>query len=106
MKNSDVIPVTRMAKAAETATRFLKVLANQDRLLLMCRLSEGECHVSQLEEELDIHQPTLSQQLGVLREEGMVRTRREGKFVFYALASPQSLAVMKVLQQQFCKTSH
>lgn len=106
MRASNVIQVNRMAESAEVATRFLKVLANQDRLLLMCRLSEGQCHVSQLEDELDIHQPTLSQQLGVLREEGLVTTRRDGKYVFYTLASPESLAVMKVLQQQFCKIAN
>jgi DNA-binding transcriptional ArsR family regulator len=105
MKNIPVIEVSRMAQSAEVATRFLKVLANPDRLLLMCRLSEGECHVTQLEEDLDIHQPTLSQQLGVLREEGLVATRRDGKHIFYSLTSPESLAVMHVLQQQFCKTS-
>jgi DNA-binding transcriptional ArsR family regulator len=104
MKSNHVIEVQRMAQSAEVATRFLKVLANPDRLMLMCRLSEGECNVGQLEEDLDIHQPTLSQQLGVLREEGLVSTRRDGKHIFYTLASPESLAVMHVLQQQFCKT--
>jgi DNA-binding transcriptional ArsR family regulator len=58
--------------------------------------------VGELEAQLGIRQPTLSQQLGVLRESGLVATRREGKNIFYSVASPQALAVMSVLYQQFC----
>ncbi|WP_341675012.1 metalloregulator ArsR/SmtB family transcription factor [Niveibacterium sp. SC-1] len=91
-----------MQASAEQACALLKVLANSDRLLLMCQLSLGERCVSELEEALDIRQPTLSQQLGVLREAGLVVTRREGKNIFYSVASPQALAVIDVLYQQFC----
>ncbi len=91
-----------MEAAAVDACALLKVLANPDRLLLMCQLSQGELSVGELEEELGIRQPTLSQQLGVLRENGLVTTRRESKNIFYAVASPQALAVMGVLYEQFC----
>jgi DNA-binding transcriptional ArsR family regulator len=68
----------------------------------MCQLSQGELAVGELEEQLGIRQPTLSQQLGVLRENGLVATRRDGKNIFYSVASPEALAVMAVLYEQFC----
>ena len=91
-----------LGRSAEQACRLMKVLSNPHRLLLLCQLSQGEKRVGELEELVGITQPTLSQQLGVLREEGLVNTRREGKSIYYAIASPQALAVMKVLVEQFC----
>ncbi len=92
-----------MRLAATKAGGMLKALANPDRLLLLCQLSHGEHCVSELEEVLGIQQPTLSQQLGVLREERLVITRREGKKIFYSIASKEALAVMQVIYQQFCE---
>lgn len=80
----------------------LKVLANADRLLLLCQLSQGEMCVSDLEEALRIRQPTLSQQLGVLRVEGVVDTRREGKHIYYRIADPKLLRVLELLYQLYC----
>ena len=91
-----------MQDGAANACALLKVLANHDRLMLMCQLSQGEMSVGELEEQLGIRQPTLSQQLGVLRENELVATRREGKNIFYSVTSPQALAVMAVLYEQFC----
>lgn len=96
------IDLESMQVAAAQACALLKVLANPDRLLLMCLLSQGELSVGALEAQLGIRQPTLSQQLTVLRENDLVTTRREGKSIFYRVASPQALAVMAVLYQQFC----
>jgi DNA-binding transcriptional ArsR family regulator len=95
-----------LQSAAEDACALLKVLANPDRLLLMCQLSQGEMSVGELEARLGIHQPTLSQQLAVLRESGLVSTRREGKSIIYAVASGQALAVMGVLYEQFCANTN
>ena len=100
--NSATFSVDDMQAAAGEACRLLKVLSNPDRLLILCRLAEGEMSVGQLEESLGIRQPTLSQQLTVLREEALVATRREGKHIHYRIDSPQALAVMQVLHQQFC----
>jgi DNA-binding transcriptional ArsR family regulator len=72
--------------------------------MLLCQLSQGEKRVGELEEILGIVQPTLSQQLTVLRDEELVTTRREGKNIYYQIASPQALAVMNVLFQQFCES--
>jgi DNA-binding transcriptional ArsR family regulator len=88
--------------AAGKAVSALKVLANEDRLLLMCQLSLGEACVGDLEEALGIRQPTLSQQLGVLRNEGAVDTRREGKQIFYRVADPATLEILKVLYKLYC----
>jgi DNA-binding transcriptional ArsR family regulator len=96
------LPLEAMKAAAHSACALMKALANPDRLMLMCQLTVGELRVGELEERLGIQQPTLSQQLGVLREEGLVSTRREGKAIYYRIASEQALAVMQVLYQQFC----
>ncbi|MFW5432371.1 MAG: metalloregulator ArsR/SmtB family transcription factor [Methylophilaceae bacterium] len=80
----------------------MKVMANADRLMLLCQLSQGEKSVGELEGILDIRQPTLSQQLTVLRESELVSTRRVGKNIFYSISSQSALAVMQVLSQQIC----
>jgi ArsR family transcriptional regulator len=97
-----VIDPAALRMAADGASRLLKALSNPDRLLLMCHLAEGEHCVGELEAASGISQPTLSQQLGVLREQGLVATRREGKNIYYSIDSPQALAVMEVLHAQFC----
>jgi DNA-binding transcriptional ArsR family regulator len=91
-----------MRKAAGHAVGALKILANEDRLLLLCQLSQGEMYVSDLEEALDIRQPTLSQQLGVLRAEGVVSTRRDGKRIYYSVADPDLMQVLEVLYRIYC----
>lgn len=88
--------------AAESACALMKVLSNRDRLLLLCELAQGEKNVGELQAALGIVQPTLSQQLAVLRDEELVGTRREGKNIYYRLESAQVLAVMQVLYEQFC----
>lgn len=97
------LDLEKMRTSASQACRLMKVLALPDRLMLLCQLSQGEKRVGELEEILGIVQPTLSQQLTVLREEGLVTTRREGKNIYYQIASPQALAVMNVLFEQFCR---
>jgi len=92
-----------MQQAAAKAGGLLKVLANSDRLLLLCQMSQGEYCVSELEEMTGIKQPTLSQQLSVLREEKMVSTRREGKQIFYRIASVEALQVMNLLYELYCQ---
>lgn len=97
-----VIDPDRLRRAAGQAVSALKLLANEDRLLLLCQLSQGERCVSELEAQLGIHQPTLSQQLGVLRSEGVVGTRREGKNIFYSVADPALLEILAVLYRLYC----
>ena len=91
-----------LRQSANDACRLMKTLSNPDRLLLLCQLSQGELNVGALESLVGIAQPTLSQQLSVLRDEGLVSTRREGKNIYYCINSPQAMAVMGVLYSQFC----
>lgn len=88
--------------SADKASSLMKSMANADRLMLLCQLSQGERSVGELENILDIRQPTLSQQLTVLREAALVSTRREGKNIFYSISSSSALAIMRVLSQQIC----
>lgn len=97
------LELSQMRVAAGHACNLMKVLANPDRLMILCQLSQGELRVGELEARLSIVQPTLSQQLTVLREQQLVSTRREGKHIFYSMSSPQALAVIQTLYQQFCK---
>lgn len=95
----------KMQAAADQASSLLKVLSHPDRLLLMCQLSQGEYCVSELEQLLGLGQPSLSQQLGVLRQEQLVTTRRAGKQIYYQIASDDALAVLQVLYSRFCPTN-
>jgi DNA-binding transcriptional ArsR family regulator len=102
--DTSTLDLEKMKTSAAQACRLMKVLSNPDRLMLLCQLSQGEKRVGELEEILGIAQPTLSQQLTVLREEELVTTRRDGKHIYYQIASPQAMAVMRVLFDQFCST--
>lgn len=88
--------------SAGDATRFLKALANQNRLLILCHLIEGEKSVGELERAIGLRQPTLSQQLARLRSGGLVRTRRDSKSVYYSIADADVATVLTVLYGKFC----
>ncbi|MEK9672592.1 MAG: metalloregulator ArsR/SmtB family transcription factor [Rhodospirillaceae bacterium] len=87
---------------AKKASRFLKALANDNRLIMLCALAEGEKNVGELELILGIRQPTLSQQLARLREENLVDTRRDSKQIYYRLASDEAKKVIGLLYELFC----
>jgi len=93
----------RMADNAKRASDFLKALAHESRLLILCILAEGEKSVSELEEILSLRQPTVSQQLARLRGDGLVSTRRDGKAVYYSLASEEARAVIGAVYDVFCR---
>ena len=100
--SSPVLDTGQLRKAAAQAVGALKALANEDRLLLLCQLSQGERCVSELEQDLGIRQPTLSQQLGVLRNEGVITPRREGKNIYYRVAEPGTLEILALLYRLYC----
>ncbi len=91
-----------MLEGAAKAADFLKALANENRLLILCHLSEGEMSVSELETALDLRQPTLSQQLARLRNDNMVGTRRDGKTIYYHLASEEVGQLLELMYGLFC----
>ena len=101
-KATEKFDIGAMHLAAARACGLLKVLANPDRMTLLCQLTQGEHCVSDLEAVLGIGQPTLSQQLGVLRAEQLVATRREGKQIFYSIASAEAMAVLQLLYELYC----
>jgi DNA-binding transcriptional ArsR family regulator len=92
----------QLQAAASAAAGLLRGLANPERLMLLCALADGERCVSALAQATGIQQPTLSQQLGVLRDEGLVATRRDGKFIHYRVASAPAVDVLAVLYRHFC----
>lgn len=96
--------VNAMRSAAGDASQLLKSLSHPDRLMLLCQLTQGEYCVSELEELVGLAQPSLSQQLGILRKENLVNTRREGKQVYYSISSEDVLAILKLLYSRFCPT--
>ena len=91
-----------MMSSADKACKLMSVLSNRDRMMLLCEISQGEKCVSELEESLQIHQPTLSQQLTVLRTEGLVKTRREGKLIYYSSVSQIAQSIMGLLYEHYC----
>lgn len=106
MMNNDLLPDIAVVRAsASQACALLKTLANEDRLLILCQLSQGARNVGELETLLNIRQPTLSQQLTVLREEGLVATERKGKYVYYSLSSTEAMRVIQTLYELYCGNS-
>jgi DNA-binding transcriptional ArsR family regulator len=103
MPDLPTLDPVEMRAAARNVTALLRGIANEDRLLLLCEMTHGELSVGELEARLGISQPTLSQQLGVLRGEGLVATRREGKRIFYRIADQNVLQVLETLYRLYCK---
>lgn len=103
MKTHSELPdIATIRASANEACTMLKILANEDRLLILCQLSEGSKNVGELEALLKIRQPTLSQQLTVLREEQLVKTERRGKYIFYSLESVKAAKIMETLFELYC----
>ena len=96
------IDISQLRQKAGAACSTLRLLANEDRLMLLCQISQGEKNVSTLESLTGIRQPTLSQQLGVLRTEGVVSTRREGKQIFYSLSDSHIEDLLQTLYNLYC----
>ena len=99
-QNSDS-RVTR--EKAEAASAFMKSLANPNRLMIACALLDGERSVGDLETDLGLRQPSLSQQLAELRESGVVEARREAKQVFYRISDQRAVALLATLHQIFLR---
>ncbi|MCC5857902.1 MAG: helix-turn-helix transcriptional regulator [Ectothiorhodospiraceae bacterium] len=102
MNDLTALSIDRMRASAGEATAMLRSLAHEDRLMLLCQLCKEELCVGDLEARLDIRQPSLSQHLGVLRREGLVATRREGKRIYYRVADPRVQTLLQTLYSTFC----
>lgn len=97
--------IAELRESAQHASRLLKSLANERRLLVLCHLSQGEKSVGELERLIDLSQSALSQHLARLRRENLVSTRREAQTIFYSVSSPEALAVIETLYGLFCGAS-
>lgn len=91
-----------MQENAGRASSLLKSMANESRLMILCQLSQQEMTVGDLIKKIPLSQSALSQHLGVLRREGLVKTRRESQFVWYSLDSNEAKAVIGTLYELFC----
>ena len=94
--------LTRMMKNARAASDFLKALAHESRLIILCLLAERERSVTELEELLSLRQTTVSQQLARLRLDDLVVARRDGKTVYYSLADEQVKLFIRAVYDKFC----
>ncbi len=95
---------SEMQDKAGQASAYLKALAHESRLMILCLLCEGEKSVTELESLLSLRQPTVSQQLARLRAENLVSTRRDGKTVYYSLGDKNVLRILSTLHDMFCRT--
>ncbi len=98
-------PPSEMAQNAQAAAAYLKTLAHEGRLMILCHLGSGEKSVGELEELLDLRQAAVSQMLARLRDEGLVSTRREGKTIYYTLSDSNTSQVISLLYNLFCAPS-
>jgi len=99
------MPADEMLQNAQAAAAFLKALAHEGRLMILCHLSSGEKSVSELETLLESRQAAVSQQLARLRMEGLVACRREGKTIYYFLHDPKVRRAIEMVYDMFCKTA-
>lgn len=100
----ETISQNEVFENANRASKFLKALANDNRLVILCTLVDGEKNVGELEEILGIRQPTLSQQLARLRSENLVDTRRKSKQIYYRLVSDEAEQMIELLYELFCSS--
>ncbi|MBS1302041.1 metalloregulator ArsR/SmtB family transcription factor [Loktanella sp. SALINAS62] len=92
----------RMVRNAERACTFLKSIAHEGRMMILCHLATGEKSVTELEDLLSARQAAVSQQLGRLRMEGLVQPRRDGKTIYYSLTDDRPKQIMEVVYDLFC----
>lgn len=96
------IDADELTNRAQDASNFLKALAHEGRLMILCHLSAGEKSVTELETLLASRQAAVSQQLARLRLEGLVAARRDGKAIYYSLADPRVERVVGLVYELFC----
>ena len=87
---------------AEEVSAFLKTLANENRLLILCALLEGERSVTSLNQDIDLSPSALSQHLAWLRDAKLVDTRRQSQTIYYRICDPKVMEVMAMLKKLFC----
>lgn len=94
--------IARFEASAKEAAKLLRALGNERRLMILCQLGDGERSVGELQPTVALSQSALSQHLAVLRDEGVVATRREGQTIWYRIADPAAVKVVATLAEIFC----
>lgn len=102
MMQNPIIDISELRKNATHAAELLKAMSNENRLLILCYLGEGEMSVTQLNSFIDLSQSSLSQHLARLRNDGLVKTRRESQTIFYSIANQSVVKLIGLLQSEFC----
>lgn len=93
-----------MRDHAVDAAGLMKALGNENRLMILCMLAEGERSVGDLNEIIPLSQSALSQQLARLRTQGLVKTRRESQTIYYSLTEGPADRVIHLLHDIYCGT--
>jgi len=102
-KRADDVGVAALERKAGEAAGLLKLLANENRLLILCRLAiAGEMSVGDLADAVDLSQSALSQHLAKMREDGLLATRREAQCVFYRIGDPNAARLLALLKTIYC----
>lgn len=101
--NETRVSLSDMEEKAGQASRLLKALSNECRLLILCNLLGGEKSVTQINDRVALSQSALSQHLARLRKEGLVAVRKEAQTVYYRMNSPEVEEVIGVLYQLYCR---
>ena len=102
VKQKELSPMAAVAKHASEAAAFLKAVANDQRLMVLCCLLDGPLSVRGINDRVPLSQSALSQHLGVLREAGLVTTSRQSQTIFYTLVNGPAFQIMEVLYAAFC----
>lgn len=100
--SQQLMSMTDMQGQAGDAVQLLKGFAHTTRFLVLCQLWDHELSVGELNERIDVSQSVLSQHLAILREDGLVHTRRDAQTIFYRLADPKAARVLELLRDLYC----
>lgn len=101
--NASPAELAKLLEQAKKASELLKALSHETRLLILCLLSEGEKSVGELEAIMSMPQAAVSQQLARLRFDSLVNTRREGRIIYYSIASAEVSNIIEQLYGLFCE---
>ena len=100
------IDVGQLSTNAEQAEKLLKILANRNRLMLLCHLVDGERTAGELEELVGLSQSALSQHLGRLRKEGIIKNRREAQRLYYSLKDEKAKQILVTMYELYCSPKY
>lgn len=93
----------KLRQKAENTAQLLKLIANANRLIILHLLKSGEASVGDLEQNMRVSQPALSQHLARMRQEGLLEAKRSGQQIFYSIKDDYIMELVILLEQVFNK---